>query len=90
MGRYNGKGGSKSGGNFGFLLMVLLVWLVFFVIMLPQIMCNGDFGCTTVPTSNLLYLWWFVLTLGGGTVPYLDTVFGIWSAILVGGFLLLE
>lgn len=89
-GRYNGKNRKKSNSSFGFLLMVLVVWLVLFVIMLPQIMCNGDIGCTTVDPSNLLYLWWFILTLGGGTVPYLDTVFGIWAAMLVGGVLLLD
>jgi len=67
--------------------MIWVVWLVFFIVMLPPIMCGGDIGCSNVTTDNLLYLWWFILTLGGGTVPYLDTVFGVWAGMLIIGFL---
>jgi hypothetical protein len=84
MGRYNG--GNSNNSRIGFWIMIWTVWLVIFLIILPQIMCSGDTGCASVPKSNLLYLWWFILTFAGA-MPYLDMVFGVWSALLIFGFL---
>ncbi len=85
MGRYDGS--SKGGSRIGFWISIWIVWLFMFLVILPQIMCVGDTGCASVDPSNLLYLWWFILTLGGGTVPYLDFVFGVWAGLLIIGFL---
>ena len=85
MGRWDGSS-KKGGSRIGFWIMIWTIWLVFFIVMLPPIMCGGDIGCASVDTSNLLYLWWFVLTLGT-VVPYLDFVLGVWAGLLVFGFL---
>jgi hypothetical protein len=89
LGRWDGssKSNKKSGSRIGFWIMIWVVWLFFFIVILPSIMCGGDTGCASVDSSNLLYLWWFLLTLGGGTIPYLSFVFGVWAGLLVIGFL---
>ena len=85
MGRFNeAKSAGKS--RIGFWIMVWLVYLFMFIVILPPIMgCTGI--CDSIDPNSLLYLWWFLWTLGGGTVTWLQTTFGVFAFLLIVGFL---
>lgn len=82
MGRYSdSSGGSISGKWIGF----WLVYLFLFIVILPPVMgCTGI--CDSIPTDSILYLWYFIWTLGL-SVTWLQTTFGVFAFTLILGFL---
>jgi hypothetical protein len=85
MGRFGGDN-SKSNSRIGFWIMVWIVYLFMFIVILPPIMsCTGI--CDSIDPNSLLYLWWFIWTLGGGTITWMQMTFGVFAGLLIVGFL---
>lgn len=85
MGRFGGVQ-DKKGSRIGFWIMIWAVYLFMFIVILPPIMqCVGI--CDSISTTAILYLWYFIWTLGGGTITWMQMTMGVFGFLLIVGFL---
>ena len=83
MGRYSGGG---SGGSVsGWWIALWVVYLFLFLVVLPPVMgCTGI--CDSINANSILYLWYFIWTLGLN-VTWMQMTMGVFAFLLVVGAL---